>query len=303
MPPLLCTRLVAQALRSPHGLIARLAERFPTTFFSWYHVISGTEHHSWNGRRGGVTLSFDCDYSTDTAAIPQLLDLLAPYPFKTAFACIGILVERSPDVYLRIVTDGHEIVNHTYAHPDNREFNPDRRFNELTTDEQETEIHRFHEVSRRLLGYAPTGFRIPHFGRLFDPRIYGELQRLGYVYSSSLLSSRAPGYGSPYQTQEGIWEFPISVCPAHPLATCFDSSHLFRNADSAWGHTEADFLRLFEFMLDVAIRYGTYINLYFDPADIVKVRAFPRALDLLNARADDLWITTYAQWLDARTPS
>lgn len=298
MFPSFSTRLITHTLASPHGLAARLAERFPTKFFELYHHVGQAAQVTWNGRRGGVTLSFDCDYSTDTAAIPRLLDLLAGAPFKTAFACVGVLIEQTPAVYREIVAAGHEIVNHTYAHPDNREFNPDRTFTALSADEQEAEIRRCHDVCVALLDSTPVGFRIPHFARQFDPRIYGELHRLGYRYSSSILSSRAPGYGIPFRADEGIVEFPISVCPGHPLDSCFDTSHLFRNPNTRWAHTEAQFLALFDFMLGVAARHGTYINLYFDPADIVQVGAFRRALDLLAERSDDLWVATYRQLLD-----
>lgn len=295
----LYTRFVSHALSTPHNLFARVAERFPIRFFKWYHALGSASSRPWQGHRGGFTLSFDCDYSTDTAAIPELLAILSGYSFKTAFACIGVLMEKAPDVYRQIVFEGHEIVNHTYAHPDNREFNPDRKFNQLTVEEQEEEIRRCHAVCRDLLGCEPIGFRIPHFGRLFDPRVYGELERLGYRYSSSILSARAPGYGVPYTADHGIIEFPISVCPAHPLNCCFDTSHLFRNPGSQWSHSQDEFVSLFALMIDVAVRYGTYINLYFDPADIVVIDRFREALDLLEARREEIWVATYRQLLDA----
>ena len=322
---------VEHALAAPHGLTARIAELFPTGFFRLYHRIGSiividrqnntteTQRHRgderdvrvtggvstvrqsrplWNGHRGWITLSFDCDYSTDTLAIPRLLEILSDYPFKTAFACIGLLVEREPDVYRQIVLEGHEIVNHTYTHPDNKEFNPNCRFNEMSFVDQEEEIRKCHEVCTDLLGYSPVGFRIPHFVRLFDPCIYEELHCLGYLYSSSTLSARVPGYGIPFLTERGIVEFPISVCPRHPLDCCFDTSHLFRNSNRAWSHTEEEFVILFEFMLEVAARYGTYINFYFDPADIVNVRTFRQVLDLLNERRHELRVATYRQLLD-----
>lgn len=47
----------------------------------------------------------------------KVLDLLASYHAKATFFCIGINVKKHPEIYRRIITDGHSIGNHTHTHP------------------------------------------------------------------------------------------------------------------------------------------------------------------------------------------
>lgn len=45
-----------------------------------------------------------------------VLDQLALYNAKATFFCIGKNVENNPDVFKRILEDGHAVGNHTYDH-------------------------------------------------------------------------------------------------------------------------------------------------------------------------------------------
>lgn len=82
----------------------------------------------WNGKKVCFSLSFDCDYTKDIMSLPALLDILSSYSFKASFACIGKFIEKYPKEHIRIITEGHEIINHTYAHPNNEELNPNLIF-------------------------------------------------------------------------------------------------------------------------------------------------------------------------------
>lgn len=44
------------------------------------------------------------------------LDVLKQYNAKATFFCIGKNVEAHPDIFNKIITDGHSIGNHTYNH-------------------------------------------------------------------------------------------------------------------------------------------------------------------------------------------
>ena len=83
-----------------------------------------------------LTLSFDVDYQADVASLPELLDMLRPYPFKTSFAIVGRWVEQYPDQHLMILDEGHELINHSYSHPNSEELAPDRYFSQLSPAEQ-----------------------------------------------------------------------------------------------------------------------------------------------------------------------
>ena len=47
---------------------------------------------------------------------PWVLDLLKEFDAKATFFCIGNNVEKYPDVYQKIISEGHATGNHTYHH-------------------------------------------------------------------------------------------------------------------------------------------------------------------------------------------
>jgi hypothetical protein len=248
----------------------------------------------WNDK-ACITLSFDCDYEEDIMSLPQILEMLARYEIPASFACIGKWVEKFPEIHRRLVGSGHEIINHSYSHPDNEQLDPDRRFNELSYGEKVEQIERCHSVCKQLLNYEPVGFRTPHFGNLFSTGDYPILKELGYSYSSSTLAVATPENGQPFLSEEGILEFPLSPCPKHPFSI-FDSWHTTSTRTPGSVHRdEADFLRWFTKLVDLGITTRSYINVYWDPQDIVKVKSFEQALKYLAERRNKLWLATYRQ--------
>jgi len=47
---------------------------------------------------------------------PWVLDQLAEYNAKATFFCVGKNVKSYPEIYQRIIDEGHEVGNHTYNH-------------------------------------------------------------------------------------------------------------------------------------------------------------------------------------------
>ncbi|MEK6615521.1 MAG: polysaccharide deacetylase family protein, partial [Bacteroidota bacterium] len=47
---------------------------------------------------------------------PQALAILKEYKAKATFFCIGANIEKHPEVFQQIISDGHSIGNHTYNH-------------------------------------------------------------------------------------------------------------------------------------------------------------------------------------------
>jgi peptidoglycan/xylan/chitin deacetylase (PgdA/CDA1 family) len=47
---------------------------------------------------------------------PIVLDMLAAYDAKAIFFCIGDRVKRYPDIFQRILDEGHAVGNHTFHH-------------------------------------------------------------------------------------------------------------------------------------------------------------------------------------------
>lgn len=63
-----------------------------------------------------VFLTFDD--GPDPAVTPWVLDTLGSYNAKATFFCLGRNVEKHPDLFERIKTEGHAVGNHSYSHPD-----------------------------------------------------------------------------------------------------------------------------------------------------------------------------------------
>lgn len=289
--------LITTLGRSQHLLILA-----PITLLCprWYvrelfHIVR-ERHLQWGTKQACVTISFDCDFQEDIEALPQVLEMLAPYPYITSFACIGTWIERYPEPHRALVESGHEIVNHTYSHPNNEELGMSAKFNELSASEQEDEIRRCHEVCQSLLHIEPTGFRIPHFGALYTPTIYPILRKIGYRYSSSTVAARTPTAGAPFQERDDIVEFPVSPCPEHPFGI-LDTHHAFRKKH-AWHRKPGKFFQLFQEVIEYGLAAHAHLNFYFDPCDVVQYDDFQQIFALLDECQDRLHVLTYAQALD-----
>lgn len=268
---------------------------FPKYFLKKCFQNNTYKDNNWHGKKAGLTISFDCDYPKDVEAMPELLSILNKYQFKTSFACVGHWIEKYPNEHKAILDAGHEIVNHTYSHPDNEILNPGRKFKTILRQEKKEEIERCHAICKKILSYEPIGCRIPHFKNLFTDEIYGILKDLGYKYSSSTLLTNTESYGLPFKTSEGIYEFPLSTCPKHPF-TVFDTWHSFKSPRWYYkiGHrTGKEYVNLFKFLVDIGIETNSYINIYIDPYDVVKMKKFRQVLDYINDRDNKLLVANY----------
>lgn len=49
-------------------------------------------------------------------ATPFVLDTLNKYQIKATFFCVGSNVVKYPEIYQRILADGHSVGNHTFSH-------------------------------------------------------------------------------------------------------------------------------------------------------------------------------------------
>lgn len=273
------------------GIITLL---FPRYYLKRFYA-NNRGKKSWNSKKACFTLSFDSDFTEDIEAIPSLLDTLSSYSIKTSFACIGKFIEKYPKEHIRIIEEGHEIMNHTYTHPDNEEWNPNQKFNELTIEEQKYEIKKCHDVCETVLNYAPVGFRIPHFGRLYTENIYTILKELGYKYSSSTVALRTPNFGLPFRIG-GIIEFPLSPCQKHPFGV-FDTWHSLKRGEGKH-KKEGEFYALFKELLEIGIATNSYVNVYFDPQDIVNLKDFEQMLDYVGDRKRDICVVKYADLIN-----
>lgn len=127
-----------------------------------------------------IALTFDDGPSERTAA---LLAYLAERNVRATFFQCGLNAERLPALARAVSAAGHEIGNHTYAHP---RLAPrlSRSPNLLSPGQVDREISRAQEILTRLHGRPPRLFRAPYGMRWFGVgRAQRRLGLLGVLWT------------------------------------------------------------------------------------------------------------------------
>ncbi len=230
---------------------------------------------------GAYALTFDFDFEEDIEAFPTLLDLLKKHDVKAGMAVIGKFVEKYPDIHKRAVDEGHEIINHSYTHPDNPHWAPDRYFNKLSYEEQKDEIEKAHEAIFNTLGVECIGFRTPHYGNLHTESVYPILSELGYKYSSSTAACGYKGHGAPTEHSHGILEIPTGCSLHYPLAI-FDSWNMLRKKKPFLAD-DALFVQEFKETIRIIAKNKLFLTHYFDPYDIIENCKAEKIIQLIKS--------------------
>ena len=118
--------------------------------------------------RRQIALTFDGGSGAD--ALPELLAALRGASVKCTFFLTGEWVQRYPNSAKQIVTDGHEIGNHTWSHPDLTTLS-DRDIS-WEIERADAAIQAFYGQSTRPLFRAPFGAR--------NNRVLRVVHALGY---------------------------------------------------------------------------------------------------------------------------
>jgi len=121
--------------------------------------------------------------------IDRILELLADGGVHATFFTLGWLAERYPEMVRRIVSAGHELASHGYAHERASALAPEPFF---------ADVALAKAVLEDIAGVAIQGYRAPSFS-IGETNLwaYDCLARAGYRYSSSVYPIRHDHYGSP----------------------------------------------------------------------------------------------------------
>src|SRR6202030_2388094 len=95
-----------------HTQDTSVASRTPSPATSVTEKITFTDVHV-DGPYIAMTFD-DGPHGTNT---PKLLEMAAKRHIKLTFFVLGECVEKNPDVLRQEVTEGHEIGNHSWSHP------------------------------------------------------------------------------------------------------------------------------------------------------------------------------------------
>jgi peptidoglycan-N-acetylglucosamine deacetylase len=81
---------------------------------SWFSRLNSSL--VWSIPTMGKELYLTFDDGPHETATPFILDLLKEYGAKATFFCIGKNVQAHPQIYRRILAEGHAVGNHTFNH-------------------------------------------------------------------------------------------------------------------------------------------------------------------------------------------
>lgn len=147
-----------------------------------------------------------------------ILDWCAAHKIKGTFFAVGRAVV-APALLQRIVADGHELALHSYDHIHLTKEDPATFCAKLSVAKEQFEDRA---------GAAILGFRAPQFSLTPNSQwVLDDLKALGFSYSSSIIPGKGMFQGfpgkplTPFQWENGVWEFPVPVFCFPPLALPF----------------------------------------------------------------------------------
>jgi len=118
-----------------------------------------------------VYLTFDDGPNSHYTGI--ILDILKKYGVKASFVVIGNNIEKNPEVFKRIINEGHGVVNHTYSHDYNKIYANPEAFLE--------DLQRCNQTIASFTGNNVRVFRAPGGPAKLNKNINELLSRYGYI--------------------------------------------------------------------------------------------------------------------------
>jgi len=124
---------------------------------------------------GKIVLTFDD--GPDPNWTPKILDILKTENVKATFFIVGQNGQANPGLIKRIYSEGHEIGNHSFTHPN---------LGEVPRQITDLEVNATQRLIESLTGHSTRLFRAPYFGDA-EPRTSDEIeptiqaQDLGYI--------------------------------------------------------------------------------------------------------------------------
>lgn len=155
-------------------------------------VIFSFDVETWPDFCGGVRDSSADPYEEYYIYIPKLLDVLGQYNIKAKFFVCGKALSLYPEVFKRILMEGHEIGGHGYLH---------EVMSTLPYSEQRRIIYATRKLMLKKFDYELKSWRCPYL--MANLETYKALKDEHIIFSSNARC------GDPMNV-EGIFELPLS---------------------------------------------------------------------------------------------
>jgi polysaccharide deacetylase family protein (PEP-CTERM system associated) len=143
--------------------------------------------------------------------VDLILAMLDAHQARATFFTLGWIAERYPALVRNIVSQGHELASHGYAHQRASQQTPEQFFHDIDLSKQ---------LLEQLGGQPVLGYRAPSFS-IGQHNLWAldSLQQAGYRYSSSIYPIRHDHYGMPDAPRfawrprgaDGLLELPVST--------------------------------------------------------------------------------------------
>ncbi|MGE3268070.1 MAG: polysaccharide deacetylase family protein [Chloroflexota bacterium] len=124
-----------------------------------------------------VTLTFDA--GADRGYAELILDILRDEHVPASFGMTGAWAQQNSDLVMRIVEEGHELINHTWSHQSFTGFSAGRP---LGVGERRMELDRTEELLVGLTNKSTRPLFRPPYGDL-DDGVFKDLSDAGYDYT------------------------------------------------------------------------------------------------------------------------
>jgi polysaccharide deacetylase family protein (PEP-CTERM system associated) len=161
-------------------------------------------------------IDFEEWYHPEFKGIDTILDLLNKHNISATFFVVGEILQHTPELIDKIISNDHEIAFHTMHHDRIDSLNFINKF--------DNELKEF----QKLTNGKSKGFRAPTFSlNEKSSFIIKMLEKYNYIYDSSIMPAKTSMYGNPnadkkpYKiTSENLennsengklWEFPLMV--------------------------------------------------------------------------------------------
>ncbi len=99
---------------------------------------------------GKIAITFDCAWGAED--MESILATLKSHNCNATFFVLGTWAEQNPDIMKKLVSDGHEIGNHSYNHT---------HYTAMSQNEMLADIDKCNKAIKDTSGISPTLFRAP----------------------------------------------------------------------------------------------------------------------------------------------
>jgi peptidoglycan/xylan/chitin deacetylase (PgdA/CDA1 family) len=167
-----------------------------------------------------------------------VLDVLKEYDIKASFAVLGCNIDKNPDVFKKILDEGHGIVNHSYSHDYKNIYSNPQAFL--------ADLEACNESIARIRGNGVKIFRAPGGPSKLDRETFELLEQNGYISVSWNVTSADtdPGGASPEQiianVQNGIIR--MESFEKAPIVLMHDGTEINRSKNPP-GSAVANYIR------------------------------------------------------------